>query len=249
MRGLPRRPMQMWRVRALLRARAWPYDGFMCGRMTMTSPADAMARLFEAAPDNDLPDGPRYNICPTQEIGVVVSGDAGRRYRPMRWGFVPHWYKTPTDGPLLINARGETIAEKPAFRAACRSRRCLIPATGFYEWTKGEDGARLPWYFSAPDDAPLVFAGVWQVWDKGETPLTTCAIVTTAASDWMAQTHHREPVSLAPQDWAKWLGEEGHGAATLMHAAPQGRYHRWRVDPRVNSNRASGAELIEPLAA
>ncbi|GAA5070400.1 SOS response-associated peptidase [Roseibacterium beibuensis] len=221
----------------------------MCGRMTMTHPSEAMAQLFEATPSNDLPDPPRYNICPTQPVGVVTSEGEGRRYRPMRWGFLPHWYKSPTDGPLLINARAETIAEKPAFRAACRERRCLVPATGFYEWTKDEEGNRLPWYFTTPDGAPLVFAGIWQVWDKGEMPLTACAIVTCAAGDWMSETHHREPVSLAPEDWAKWLGEEGKGAARLMTPAPEGRYVRWRVDPAVNSNRATGAQLIEPLAA
>jgi putative SOS response-associated peptidase YedK len=221
----------------------------MCGRMTMTHPNDAMARLFEAAPSNDLPDGPSYNICPTQAVGVVTSNGEGRRYRPMRWGFLPHWYKTPTDGPLLINARAETIAEKPAFRAACRERRCLVPATGFYEWTRDADDKRLPWYFTPTDGAPLVFAGIWQAWEKGESPLVTVAVVTCAASPWMAQTHHREPVSLAPGDWAKWLGEDGKGAALLMRAAPEGRYQRWRVDPRVNSNRATGPELIEPMAA
>ncbi len=217
--------------------------------MTMTHPTDAMARLFDAVPSNDLPEVPRYNICPTQSVGVVTSDGKGRRYRPMRWGFLPHWYKTPTDGPLLINARAETIAEKPAFRAACRERRCLVPATGFYEWTKDPEGNRLPWYFTPADGAALVFAGIWQVWEKGESPLITVAVVTCAASDWMAETHHREPVSLAPEDWAKWLGEEGKGAAPLMRAAPEGRYARWRVDRAVNSNRATGPELIEPLAA
>jgi putative SOS response-associated peptidase YedK len=216
--------------------------------MTMTHPTDAMARLFDATPSNDLPDGPDYNICPTQSVGAVASVDGARRYMPMRWGFVPHWYKTPTDGPLLINARAETIAEKPAFRAACRDRRCLIPATGFYEWVKGADNARLPWYFTAPDGAPLVFAGIWQDWTKGDTPVRTCAIVTCAASDWMAETHHREPVSLAREDWAKWVGEDGKGAALLMKPAPPGRYDRWPVDVAVNSNRASGADLIRPLA-
>lgn len=221
----------------------------MCGRMTMTHPNDAMARLFQAAPSNDLPAGPRFNICPTQEVAVVTSADGERHLRPMRWGFLPHWYKTPADGPLLINARAETIAEKPAFRQACRERRCLVPATGFYEWTKDDQGNRLPWYFTTEDGAPLVFAGIWQIWDKGDAPLTTCAIVTCAASPWMAETHHREPVSLAPQDWGLWLGEEGKGAARLMRAATDGRYRRWRVDPKVNSNRASGPNLIVPLAA
>src|SRR6056297_4086176 len=123
----------------------------MCGRMANTLPPDAMARLFDAAPDNDLPPAPRFNICPTQSVAVVTTGAAGRRYRTMRWGFVPSWYKSPTDGPLLINARAETIAEKPAFRAACRERRCLVPVSGFYEWVKDADGNRLPWYFTPPD--------------------------------------------------------------------------------------------------
>jgi putative SOS response-associated peptidase YedK len=217
--------------------------------MTMTHPIDAMAQLFEATPSNDLPEVPRYNICPTQDVGVVTSGDEGRRYRPMRWGFLPHWYKTPTDGPLLINARAETIAEKPAFRTACRERRCLVPASGFYEWTKDAEGNRLPWYFTPADGAPLVLAGIWQDWERDDDRLTTLAIVTCPASEWMAETHHREPVSLAPDDWAKWLGEEGRGAALLMRPAPEGRYLRWRVDPKVNSNRAEGRDLIEPLAA
>lgn len=221
----------------------------MCGRMTMTHPNDAMAQLFEAAPSNDLPQPPNYNICPTNAVGVVTARDGARALRPMRWGFIPHWYKKPNGGPLLINARAETIAEKPAFRAAARDRRCLIPATGFYEWTKGEDDTRLPWYFSRADGKPLVFAGIWQVWDKGDAPLTCCAIVTTGASDWMSATHHREPVVVEPADWATWLGETDDKAAPLMRAASDATYQRWRVDRAVNSNRAQGEALIEPLAA
>lgn len=220
----------------------------MCGRMTMTHPNDAMAQLFQAAPSNDLPQPPNYNICPTNAVGVVTAGEGGRALRPMRWGFIPHWYKKPNGGPLLINARAETIAEKPAFRAAVRERRCLIPATGFYEWTKGADDARLPWYFSRRDGGPLVFAGIWQMWGRDE-PQATCAIVTTGASDWMSETHHREPVIVAPEDWATWLGEVDAKAAPLMHAAPEGLYQRWRVDRAVNSNRAAGEDLIAPIAA
>lgn len=120
----------------------------MCGRFLFTDPSDAMSRLFKAVPDNDLPEVPRYNICPTQSVAVVV---AGRRLRSMRWGFVPHWYTSPTDGPLIINARADTIATKPAFREAVRARRCIIPATGFYEWSAGEGGARLPWLIHRSD--------------------------------------------------------------------------------------------------
>jgi putative SOS response-associated peptidase YedK len=217
--------------------------------MTMTHPNDAMARLFDAAPSNDLPPVPRYNICPTQDVAVVTAGAGRRALRPMRWGFLPHWYETPSDGPLLINARAETVAEKPAFRDAVRSRRCLVPATGFYEWTKDTDGNRLPWYFVPERREPLVLAGIWQDWTEGDTPMATVAIVTTAAGAWMSETHHREPVRLAPDDWARWLGETGEKAAPLMRPAPEGYYERWRVDPRVNSNRAEGADLIQPLAA
>lgn len=215
----------------------------------ITHPNDEMAQLFEAAPSNDLPDVPNYNVCPTNQIHVVVSGEGGRRLRTMRWGFIPHWAKKPNDGPLLINARSETIAEKPAFRAAARERRCIIPASGFYEWTKDEEGKRLPWFIQAPDQSLLAFAAVWQEWERGETAYTTCAIVTTAANQKMSALHHRMPVLLRAEDWALWLGEEGRGAATLMKAAAEDALTWYRVDPRVNSNRAQGAELIEQLAA
>ncbi len=222
----------------------------MCGRFVLTHANDEMARLFEAAPDNDLPDLPRYNVCPTTDVHVVTAqGDGPRRLTRMRWGFIPHWYKFPTDGPLLINARAETIAEKPAFRAACRERRCIIPATGFYEWTKDPEGKRLPWYIRAQSGELIAFAGIWQTWDKGDDQLVTCAIVTTGANDAMSGIHHRMPVTLAPDQYGLWLGEEGKGAATLMTAAPEDRFIWHRVDPAVNSNRASGAELIEPIAA
>lgn len=220
----------------------------MCGRFTLTLPTDAMAQLFSAIPANDLPDLPDFNICPTVPVPVVTSREGARRLSAMRWGFLPHWYRSPTDGPLLINARAETIAKKPAFRSAARTRRCLIPATGFYEWTKDSAGHRLPWYIARRDAAPLVFAGVWQVWDKGESPLATCAIVTCAANTTMAQLHHRMPVILEEADWPLWLGEAGHGAATLMTAAAEDALVFHRVDARVNSNRATGADLITPLA-
>lgn len=219
----------------------------MCGRFAITLPDDAMARLFDAAPANDLPPVPRYNICPTQPVAVVISAEGRRRYGPMRWGFIPRWYKTPTDGPLLFNARSETIAEKPAFREAARQRRCLIPASGFYEWTKDGE-TRLPWYITRTDGAPMVFAGVWQSWQGTEgTRIASCAIVTAAAQDEMAAAHDRVPVVLNPGDWAKWLGEDGHGAARLMQAPGQGVLGFRRVGQAVNSNRAEGPELIEPF--
>lgn len=225
--------------------------GEMCGRFSITLPSDAMAKLFTAQPGNDLPDVPNYNVCPTNAVHTIFNEDGNtRRLAAMRWGFLPKWYKKPNDGPLLINARAETIAEKPAFRAAARARRCLVPATGFYEWTKTPDGARDPWYIFRADQAPLVMAGIWQDWTgpDGEN-LRTCALVTTAANQTMARIHHRMPVVLEPDDWELWLGEAGHGAARLMNAAGEGTLSMYRVDRAVNSNRASGPELTQEFDA
>lgn len=219
----------------------------MCGRLSLTLPADAMAQLFDAVPSNALPEVPNYNICPTNLVHAVHTQERQRRLVAMRWGFLPHWYKTENDGPLLINARAETIAEKPAFKAACRERRCLIPATGFYEWTKDDAGNRLPWYIHPADADVLAFAGIWQDWERDGVTHRTCAIVTTGANATMSAIHHRQPVTLHPDDWALWLGEDGHGAATLMTAPPEDALVFYRVDPEVNSNRASGPELIEPI--
>lgn len=217
----------------------------MCGRMANTLPHDAVAKLFEAVPANALPQLPDYNLCPTQDVAVVTQ-EEGRRYRPMRWGFLPVWYKALNDGPLLINARSETVAEKPAFRKAVRERRCLVPVSGFYEWYRDGD-EKLPHYFHRADGQPLVMAGVWQEW--GEDGLPSFAVLTTEANALMAPIHNRIPVVIEKDDWGKWLGEEGHGAATLMQAPAEDVLTYHRVDKAVNSNRASGPELIEPLAA
>ncbi len=220
----------------------------MCGRFAVTLPHDAMAQLFEASPANDLPGVPNYNVCPTDQVHVVRCGETGRALVAMRWGFLPRWYRSTTDGPLLINARSETIAQKPAFRDACRERRCIIPATGFYEWTKTAEGVRLPWYIQRGDGAPLAFAGIWREWGRDDVKITTCAIVTTAANAPMAAIHKRMPVVLEPSDWQVWLGEAGKGAAALMTSAHDDVLAFHRVDTAVNSNRASGAALIEPVA-
>lgn len=216
----------------------------MCGRFTITHPNEALAALFDAVTGNDLPVEPRFNICPTQTIAVVTS-DAGRRLRAMRWGLLPGWYKTPTDGPLIINARADTVAVKPAFREAIRTRRCIIPASGFYEWSAGPDSARLPWYITRVDGQPMAFGGLWSHWGD----LDTCAMVTVEGGPGMAGIHDREPVILEREDWPLWLGEAGKGAAVLMKPRGAGILQAHRVDVAVNSNRASGAQLIAPLAA
>jgi putative SOS response-associated peptidase YedK len=216
----------------------------MCGRLTLTHPAEALARLFAATLEAGLPPVPQYNVCPTAVVPVVTS-EAGRRLRPMRWGLIPPWYKSPTDGPLIINARSDTVAEKPAFREPIRQRRCLLLASGFYEWSPGPGKTRLPWYITRADGAPMAMGGLWSAWGE----IDTMAVVTLAAGENLAPIHDREPLILDPQDWGLWLGEAGHGAARLMRPTAPGALVAHRVDPAVNSNRASGPQLIEPIEA
>lgn len=219
----------------------------MCGRFALTLPDDAVASLFDARLTNDAQVATGQNICPTQPVLTIISREGQRHAGPMRWGFVPHWYKTETDGPLLINARAETIAQKPAFAQAVRTRRCIIPASGFYEWTKNATGARLPWYIHPAQGNLLAFAGIWQVWQQGERRHATCAIVTCAANPALTHIHHRMPVILVPQDWPRWLGEDGPGAAPLMRPAPDAALRVHRVGIAINSNRAQGPGLTDPL--
>ncbi|MCA8878907.1 MAG: SOS response-associated peptidase [Rhodobacteraceae bacterium] len=223
----------------------------MCGRFVITLPDDAMAQLFDAVPANDLPSVPNFNVCPTNRVHAVRVEEGHRRLVAMRWGFLPHWYKNETDGPLLINARADSIADKPAFRSAVRERRCLIPASGFYEWTRDADGRRLPWYIRPADGDTIAFAGIWQDWTPkgGGDRVTGCAIVTTETNRALAHIHHRMPVTIAAADWPLWLGEAGKGAAALMQPAPEETFVAHRVAPRVNSNRARGADLIEPVSS
>jgi len=222
----------------------------MCGRFALTMSTEALADVFDAvAPEDPGPPMPRHNICPTQQVPVLVTHEGARQLVFMRWGFVPRWYKHPTDGPLLINARAETIADKPAFRDACRARRCILPADGFFEWASGAPKGAEPWYICPrQSNLPLFFAGIWQAWSApNSTRLVTCAIVTTQAGPDISEIHHRMPVILDPADIPLWLGEQGKGAAPLMKPAPVGSLARHRVSTRVNSNRAEGADLIAPL--
>lgn len=219
------------------------YETGMCGRIVITVADEALTELFEAVPGNDLPDSPRFNVCPTDPVAVVTS-DGGRRLRVMRWGLVPVWYKAPNGGPLLINARSDTVAEKPAFREAIRERRCIIPVSGFYEWSAGPDGARLPWYITRADGAPMALGGLWSRWGD----IDSCAVVTVAAGANLTAIHDREPLILDGADWPLWLGEAGKGAAVLMKPTAPGVLRACRVGVAVNSNRAAGPQLIEPSA-
>ena len=214
----------------------------MCGRITITDPNAALAALFDAVAGNDLPDSPRFNICPTNPVAVVTS-DGARRLRTMRWGLIPPWYKTPGDGPLIINARADTVAQKPAFREAIRQRRCILPASGFYEWSAGPDGSRLPWYITRTDGQAMAFGALYNTWGD----IDSVATVTVEGGPNMAGIHDREPVILEPADWPLWLGEAGHGAALLLKPTAKGVLRAHRVDPAVNSNRAQGPQLTRPI--
>ena len=150
---------------------------------------------------------------------------------------------------MLINARSETIAEKSALKEACRSRRCLIHADGFYEWQRVAGQKPVPYRVMRSDGSPRIMAGIWQNWQLNGAEITSCAIVTTIANPKMARIHHRLPVILEPEDWPLWLGEAGKGAARLMQPMAYDALCFHRVDTAVNSNRASGLKLIETISA
>ena len=188
----------------------------MCGRFELETPLKATADKLNAQLARNLVTVPNYNICPSENVSVVVSNFEHRRLAQMRWGFVPHWYKTMTDGPLLFNARSETLIEKPAFRDACAKRRCLIPADGFYEWQKFVGSKSKPFYVKRSDRQQMIFAGIWQFWGDRENRTATCTILTVPALEQISEIHHRMPLFIEPSDWALWLGEEGIGAAELM---------------------------------
>jgi putative SOS response-associated peptidase YedK len=221
----------------------------MCGRFALTTPQSAVREHFRAAAFAEPPEGPRYNICPTQTIGVVRLEDGARVLDAMRWGFVAPWAKRLDEPPLLINARGETIAEKPAFREACRTRRCLIPASGFYEWSQAAGKGKDPWWLEPAAGGLVAFAGVWSAFRAEAGPIRTVAIVTCAASPDIAMIHHRMPVVIAPEDYGLWLGEAGRGAAPLMKPAPEGFFATRRVSRAVNAARHDAPELMAPVEA
>jgi putative SOS response-associated peptidase YedK len=191
----------------------------MCGRFTLRTPLSVLIAHFDldAGADRQLTlFEPRYNIAPTQEVMVVrADSRSGRRSAAMlRWGLIPSWTKELVSGPPMINARAETLADKPAFRTAFRSRRCLIPADGFYEWQKPSDGGRAkkqPYYVHLPDHTPFAFAGLWETWkfkpsaDEPPLAIDSCTIVTTAANQTLCSVHDRMPVIVAPGDYAAWL--------------------------------------------
>lgn len=217
----------------------------MCGRFAFYSPAEATAALFGASVHTRIV--PRYNIAPSQEIAVVRNGESGegREFALLRWGLVPFWAKDPSIGNRMINARAETVAEKPAFRAAYRRRRCIVLADGFYEWRR-EGPQKIPYFISLASGDPLAFAGLWENWQDrdSDTSMQTATLITTAANDYLARLHDRMPVVLEPDRAERWLA----GDETLLDTATADcpALRAWPVDRRVNNARNEGEDLIEP---
>jgi putative SOS response-associated peptidase YedK len=188
----------------------------MCGRFTQAAPGEVIAALFGLPEVPDL--APRYNIAPTQDVAAVRAAADGRRELvALHWGLIPSWAKERAIGSRMINARAETVAEKPAFRGALQSRRCLIVADGFYEWQKL--GARKqPYFISFRDRRPFAFAGLWERWQSGSSDATeSCTIITTTANEVVAPVHDRMPVILDPHDHEAWLDPGIRESGELLH--------------------------------
>jgi putative SOS response-associated peptidase YedK len=224
----------------------------MCGRFTNRLTWEEIVRLYRLtikAPPHNMP--PRYNICPTDPVDVVTERDGNRDFIRMRWGLVPSWWPKPFKDlkAATFNARTETVADKPFFRDAFRRTRCLIPASGYYEWQDTATG-KQPWYFTRADSEPITFAGVWDEWkDKatGEV-LKSCTMLITEPNDFVAEVHDRMPVVLESKDFVSWLND---GGLTLLKPAANDVLQRWPVSRRVNSSRAPADDpsLIDRVEA
>ena len=214
----------------------------MCGRFAFYSPSEAAAALFGVSASIEVQ--PRYNIAPTQFVAAIRRDQDERRELVMlRWGLVPFWAKNPSIGNRMINARAETVAEKPAYRAAYRHRRCVVLADGFYEWHRDGD-AKTPFFISLASGEPFALAGLWENWTDKESgdSLQTTTLITTEANEFMTPLHHRMPVILESDKAGEWLA----GSTGLLDdvAAITPKLQACPVDPRVNNARNEGEELI-----
>ena len=223
----------------------------MCGRFTLWL---QFGDLVKAFPEFEFTEelSPRYNIAPSQPVAVVPN-DGSRRVRLFQWGLVPFWAKDPKIGYRLINARAETLAEKPAFRAAYRRRRCLILADGFYEW-RTEPGRRLkaPFYVRLASGEPFAFAGLWEVWRPDDTPLYSCVIITTDSNALLTPIHDRMPVILPRDAYELWLSPHEMRPRDLVHLLrpyPSEEMVAYPVSRTVNDPTVDVPACIEPAQA
>ena len=225
----------------------------MCGRFTLRTPAHRLAEAFGV---DALPNlAPRYNIAPTQDVVAIRHADDGRELTMLRWGLIPGWAKDPAIGARMINARAETVAEKPSFRAAFRQRRCLVAADGFYEWRKTAEAPKAPkqpYYIRLASGEPFAIAGLWERWrdPAGET-VESCTLITTEANPELASIHHRMPVILAPADYDAWLEPHPASAAALhdlLRPYPGAEMVAFPIGRHVNNVRNDDPACIEALA-
>lgn len=224
-------------------------SGTMCGRFTQAMSWKKLHDLYQmprqATPLNLRP---RYNGCPTQDFAVFWRDGSERTVAKLRWGVIPGWAKDAKIGSRLINARSETVHEKPAFRAAFRRRRCLVPADGWLEWREEETG-KQPWWITRTNREPVSFAGLWERWDKGDEPIETFTILTTAAAAALADVHHRQPAILKAEDFDEWLSPDSPAERLLMLARSpyKGPFERWPISRRVNNVHNDDPNLLLPL--
>lgn len=222
----------------------------MCSRYNLTTPPEAVRAYFRLPLIEPFP--PRYNIAPTQPAAIVRLGhDGGRELALVRWGLIPSWVKDPAQFSTLINARIETAAEKPSFRGGMRHRRCLVPATGFYEWT-GRPGAKQPHLIRPRDGELLAFAGIWESWLGADgSEIDTMAVLTVPALDVAARVHDRMPAMLPPELFEPWLdtrGVKADVAVELVRGLPPPELEIVDVSRRLNNPRNEGADLMTPEA-
>ena len=219
----------------------------MCGRMTLKTTGESLAEAFDL---DEIPDLlPRYNIAPTQLVAAIRRDDAGRRrLARLRWGLVPFWAKDLKIGNQLINARSETIAEKPAFRSAFKKRRCIVPVDGFYEWKKLPK-TKQPYLIGRRDKRPFAIAGLWESWTSPEGEVVeTCTLLTTESNELIRELHNRMPVILVPRDIDVWLdpARSPEDLKQLLSPAPAAEMAMVAVSQRVNSPRVDDADLWDP---
>ena len=222
----------------------------MCGRYALYGPISRLSERFSASIDDVPADfGPRYNAAPMQTLPVVRQRPGGERVvHLLRWGLVPSWAKEPSIATRLINARGETLAAKPAFRAAYKARRCIVPASGLYEWT-AIPGGKQPYYIHPANDELLGFAGLWERWISPEgTPIDTFTVITTAANETLQALHERMPVILQPGDYGPWLNRDTapERLVHLLAPGPDAMLSMHPVSKAVGNVRNEGAQLIAP---
>jgi putative SOS response-associated peptidase YedK len=232
----------------------------MCGRYAASRSPDDLVVEFEAVrAEGQSPLPPDFNVAPTKDVYVVrqkkerdaegaLTGASHRELRTVRWGLVPSWAKDVSVGNRLLNARVESLTDKPAFRTAARTRRCLVPADGWFEWAKRLDiPAKRPYFITPQDGSVLALAGLWEVWGRGEERLYTCTVVTSPAVGALAEIHERMPLVLPPDRWADWLDPAREDVEELALPTPPEVVEALELRPvstAVNNVRNNGPELL-----